>query len=78
MMLTLFATSSALLLPNVPARRAAPRMAADDSCLIIQNKGGGHGEIGYHLAMQLSEQGKVKRKCKHDTPSLRQQHATTE
>ena len=30
-------------------------MAADDSCLIIQNKGGGHGEIGYHLAMQLSE-----------------------
>eukprot|EP00316_Scyphosphaera_apsteinii_P024406 CAMPEP_0119335178 /NCGR_PEP_ID=MMETSP1333-20130426/88912_1 /TAXON_ID=418940 /ORGANISM="Scyphosphaera apsteinii, Strain RCC1455" /LENGTH=325 /DNA_ID=CAMNT_0007345659 /DNA_START=139 /DNA_END=1116 /DNA_ORIENTATION=- len=28
-------------------------MVAGDSALIIQNKGGGHGEIGYHLALQL-------------------------
>lgn len=32
-----------------------------DSCLIIQNKGGGHGEIGYHLALQLvKEKGMVR------------------
>ena len=48
------------LLPSArprPARRAPPRMAAVDSTLIIQNKGGGHGEIGYHLALQLAAKG---------------------
>jgi hypothetical protein len=35
--------------------------ARSDSCLIIQNKGGGHGEIGYHLALQLvKEKGMVR------------------
>ena len=28
-----------------------------ETCLIIQNKGGGHGEIGYHLALQLAQKG---------------------
>ena len=32
-------------------------MAAVDSTLIIQNKGGGHGEIGYHLAKELASRG---------------------
>jgi len=26
-----------------------------DHALIIQNKGGGHGEIGYHLALTLAK-----------------------
>merc|ERR1740130_261775 len=28
-----------------------------DAALILQNKGGGHGEIGYHLAKQLKDKG---------------------
>ena len=45
---------------RAPASRgpASITMAASDSCLIIQNKGGGHGEIGYHLARQLVAKGR--------------------
>jgi hypothetical protein len=28
-----------------------------DAALILQNKGGGHGEIGFHLAKQLKGKG---------------------
>ena len=28
-----------------------------DAALIVQNKGGGHGEIGFHLARQLRSKG---------------------
>ena len=42
--------------PFVPRTRAAVRMAAGDGVLIVQNKGGGHGEIGYHLALQLAKE----------------------
>ena len=34
--------------------RAASAVVMADSALIIQNKGGGHGEIGYHLAKALA------------------------
>ena len=30
--------------------------ASSSAALIIQNKGGGHGEIGYHLALQLAKE----------------------
>jgi nucleoside-diphosphate-sugar epimerase len=36
-----------------PAGRTSPAVSMK-SHLIIQNKGGGHGEIGYHLALQLA------------------------
>ena len=54
---------------RAPASRgpASITMAASDSCLIIQNKGGGHGEIGYHLALQL-----VKEKEMVRAPAKRQ------
>jgi nucleoside-diphosphate-sugar epimerase len=32
-------------------------LSMKDAALIVQNKGGGHGEIGYHLAKQLSSKG---------------------
>lgn len=35
-------------------------MAAGEHALIIQNKGGGHGEIGYHLALTLAKDKKMK------------------
>lgn len=35
-------------------------LAAAGTALIVQNKGGGHGEIGYHLAMQLAKEKGLK------------------
>lgn len=46
--LFLFATNSALAL------------VADRNVLIIQNKGGGHGELGYHLSKKLCQHGVKK------------------
>jgi len=43
-LLALSATAAAL-------SRAAPRMGGH--AVIVQNKGGGHGEIGFHLAAAL-------------------------
>jgi len=60
-MLSLLVASSGLLVsPGIhSAIRYSPlhsaRMAAGDSTLIIQNKGGGHGEIGLHLALELAK-----------------------
>uniref|UniRef100_I2CPE2 NAD(P)-binding domain-containing protein n=1 Tax=Nannochloropsis gaditana (strain CCMP526) TaxID=1093141 RepID=I2CPE2_NANGC len=49
-----FSSSSLLPPPCAPLRsRGSSMMAAGQSALIIQNKGGGHGEIGYHLALKL-------------------------
>ena len=46
--------------------------ARSDSCLIIQNKGGGHGEIGYHLALQLAqEKDMVRARLRQRASSLR-------
>merc|ERR1711990_918204 len=44
---------------NRPSVRAAtsPLALYMDAALILQNKGGGHGEIGFHLAKQLSAKG---------------------
>mmetsp|Transcript_56793 Transcript_56793/g.139393 ORF Transcript_56793/g.139393 Transcript_56793/m.139393 type:complete len:371 (-) Transcript_56793:50-1162(-) len=39
------------------AGRASPISVYMDAALILQNKGGGHGEIGYHLAQQLKAKG---------------------
>ncbi|KAG8459261.1 hypothetical protein KFE25_014106 [Diacronema lutheri] len=41
-------------LTRAAAWRASPRMA---HALIVQNKGGGHGEIGFHLAKALRAKG---------------------
>lgn len=38
------------------------------STLIIQNKGGGHGEIGYHLALQLTKERDMKVTILHEGP----------
>ncbi|KAA8495857.1 Chloroplast stem-loop binding protein of 41 kDa a, chloroplastic [Porphyridium purpureum] len=40
------------------ARSGTVRMvAADKTALVVTNKGGGHGEIGFHLSLQLQQQG---------------------
>ena len=43
--------------------------ARSDSCLIIQNKGGGHGEIGYHLALQLAKEKGMSVTILHEGPN---------
>jgi len=40
-----------------------------ESALIIQNKGGGHGEIGYHLAMQLVKEKGMDVTILHEGPN---------
>jgi len=49
----------------------APRAPAAqmDAALIIQNKGGGHGEIGYHLALQLNEHKDMDVTILHEGPN---------
>merc|ERR1711990_1443205 len=44
---------------NRPSVRAAtsPLALYMDAALILQNKGGGHGEIGFHIAKQLRDKG---------------------
>ena len=54
--------------PPCRARRV-PRMAAGDTALIIQNKGGGHGEIGYHLALQLVKEKGMEVTVLHEGPN---------
>ena len=51
------------------ARSGVPRMAAGDTALIIQNKGGGHGEIGYHLALQLVKEKGMEVTVLHEGPN---------
>ena len=64
-LLTAASTLGYVLTGVSPARTSAAAstisMAAGDSCLIIQNKGGGHGEIGYHLALQLVKEKEMVR-----------------
>eukprot|EP00900_Chrysochromulina_parva_P022773 jgi/Chrpa1/5129/Chrysochromulina_OHIO_Genome00015126-RA len=50
-------------------RSIAVRMAGDSSVLIIQNKGGGHGEIGYHLALQLAKDKGMPVTILHEGPN---------
>ena len=64
-MLSLYTAVSAFSvgpsLGPVQTRRTCDVQMADadvSSVLIIQNKGGGHGEIGFHLAKQLTGKGK--------------------
>jgi len=61
----MFAFATAVHAFNLPAnvpmhssRANTVQMADVSSVLIIQNKGGGHGEIGFHLAKQLTAKGK--------------------
>mmetsp|Transcript_41730 Transcript_41730/g.73363 ORF Transcript_41730/g.73363 Transcript_41730/m.73363 type:complete len:474 (-) Transcript_41730:191-1612(-) len=58
---------------GVPAARAkvarVPATQMADSALIIQNKGGGHGEIGYHLALELAKEKGVKVTILHEGPN---------
>jgi len=42
---------------NVQANAAYGYGGGSKNCLILQNKGGGHGEIGFHLAHQLADKG---------------------
>ncbi|CAM9379977.1 unnamed protein product [Pylaiella littoralis] len=59
--------ASAFVAPSIPVGRqlyASPRRAsqrntivASGKALIAQNKGGGHGELGYHLALKLIDKG---------------------
>eukprot|EP00283_Hemiselmis_rufescens_P003368 CAMPEP_0173420062 /NCGR_PEP_ID=MMETSP1357-20121228/1690_1 /TAXON_ID=77926 /ORGANISM="Hemiselmis rufescens, Strain PCC563" /LENGTH=363 /DNA_ID=CAMNT_0014382809 /DNA_START=19 /DNA_END=1110 /DNA_ORIENTATION=- len=39
------------------ATRGTPLSVYMDAALILQNKGGGHGEIGFHMAKQLKDKG---------------------
>ena len=47
----------------------ASRAVMADSALIIQNKGGGHGEIGYHLALQLVKENGMEVTILHEGPN---------
>ena len=38
----------------------AALVAMAASALIVQNKGGGHGEIGFHLALKLAKEKGLK------------------
>ena len=59
--------SAAAAAASRAAAAAAPRMAAgDNSVLLIQNKGGGHGELGYHLSQQLADKYGLKVTMLHD------------
>lgn len=55
--------------PARPAPRASVNMAAGESALIIQNKGGGHGEIGYHLALKLAQEKDMSVTILHEGPN---------
>merc|ERR1719201_3063783 len=69
-MLTLATAALSLSLGSRPAARSTVRMAAGDgSALIIQNKGGGHGEIGYHLALQLVKEKGMSVTILHEGPN---------
>jgi len=69
-MLTLGASVLSFSLVGRPAvRGGVPRMAAGDTALIIQNKGGGHGEIGYHLALQLVKEKGMEVTVLHEGPN---------
>ena len=70
-MLHALATAAlSLSLGSRPAARSTVRMAAGDgSALIIQNKGGGHGEIGYHLALQLVKEKGMEVTILHEGPN---------
>mmetsp|Transcript_18335 Transcript_18335/g.43656 ORF Transcript_18335/g.43656 Transcript_18335/m.43656 type:complete len:366 (-) Transcript_18335:209-1306(-) len=47
-------TGPAAFLPRSAGRTSATPLSLHmDAALIVQNKGGGHGEIGFHLAKQL-------------------------
>ena len=65
--------ASALSLGGVPApRRVGDRASTPlmgDGALIIQNKGGGHGEIGYHLALQLASEKGMPVTILHEGPN---------
>jgi len=41
------------------AAASAPQGSRPTAALVVQNKGGGHGELGYHLALQLAKNMKV-------------------
>jgi len=69
-MLTIGASVLSFSLGGRPAARGGvPRMAAGDTALIIQNKGGGHGEIGYHLALQLVKEKGMEVTVLHEGPN---------
>lgn len=55
--------------PTRAPSAATIRMADGESCLIIQNKGGGHGEIGYHLALQLTKEKGMPVTILHEGPN---------
>ena len=38
-----------------PSTRASTALNAAGHAVIVQNKGGGHGEIGFHLAKNLAD-----------------------
>lgn len=44
----------------IPAFVALAAVAAGAAALIVQNKGGGHGELGYHLALKLVKEKGLK------------------
>ncbi|GAB5037944.1 chloroplast stem-loop binding protein of 41 kda chloroplastic-like [Nannochloropsis oceanica] len=56
-----FSTSSSTRAAAASMRtRDKIQMAAGEKALIIQNQGGGHGEIGYHLALKLAKEKGLK------------------
>ena len=44
-------------LPPLPPARPLPPSLSPSLPLCMQNKGGGHGEIGFHMAKQLLAKG---------------------
>lgn len=59
MLLSAFICGAAAFSGGAPLGRGATRRAAPNMAhaLIVQNKGGGHGEIGFHLAKALRAKG---------------------
>ena len=49
--------------------RQPTSLAASGHAVIVQNKGGGHGEIGYHLALQLVKEKGMEVTVLHEGPN---------
>jgi len=64
-----YSLSSSHRSPAVASRGAVGSLQMADSALIIQNKGGGHGEIGYHLALQLATEKGMDVTILHEGPN---------
>ena len=52
--------------PRAPNGTHQPHLIHQHSALVVQNKGGGHGELGYHLCLTLADKYGLEVTMVHD------------